>query len=313
MNSRTISNDENIKQVESKAYYENLKSNFILKKIFSLMEIIKSFRIIRCNKKLQNRLNIGINDYKDYSQKYSSIEIELKPFFKKFGEFINISTEGKEYYHIYLDNSNEDIKRNLLYRNEYVKNINIRIDHQVKSFKKLFENCECIESIYFKKFTRNNITDMSYMFNKCTLLKELDFSKFNTENVINMSYMFEGCSSLNELNLSSFNTINAVNMSYMFYKCTSLKELNLSNFNTINAVNMSHMFDECSSLNELNLSNFNTINLININSMFSGCKSLKELNLSNFNTKNVTDMSLMFSYCSSLIKLNKINNLKYKF
>ena len=30
------------------------------------------------NKKLQKRLNININDYKDYSQLYSPIEIELK-------------------------------------------------------------------------------------------------------------------------------------------------------------------------------------------------------------------------------------------
>ena len=33
----------------------------------------------------------------------------------------------------------------------------IIIDYQVKSFKDLFFLCECIESINFKKFYRNNV------------------------------------------------------------------------------------------------------------------------------------------------------------
>ena len=40
-----------------------------------------------------------------------------------------------------------------------VTKIKIIIDYQVKSFKKLFKECHCIESINFKKFYRNNITD----------------------------------------------------------------------------------------------------------------------------------------------------------
>ena len=54
------------------------------------MESIKLLRIVKSNKKLQNRLNLDINDYKDYSQKYSSIEIELKPCFRGIGEFIGV-------------------------------------------------------------------------------------------------------------------------------------------------------------------------------------------------------------------------------
>ena len=45
-----------------------------------------------------------------------------------------------------------------------VTKIKIIIDYQVKSFKNLFNDCNCIESINFKKFYRNNITDMSFMF-----------------------------------------------------------------------------------------------------------------------------------------------------
>ena len=304
MSSKNTTYEKNMNQEASKVYLGNVKNNFMLKKIFDCIERVKSLLIIKCNKKLQKRLNISINDYKEYSQSFSTIEIELKPPSNKFGDFINIPDKDKEYYHIYFDNSTEEIKRNLLYRYEYVKTINIKIDHQVTSFKKLFENCDCIDSIFFKKFTRNNITDMSYMFYNCIPLKELNFSNFNTSNVINMSYMFEGCSSLEELNLSDFNTINVTNMSYMFYKCPLLKKVNLSNFNTINLKDMSFMFNECTSLEELNLSNFNTSNVTNMDNMFSGCKLLKVLNISNFNTNNLTNMSLMFFGCSSLKELS---------
>jgi len=60
-------------------------------------------------------------------------------------------------------------------------------------------HCECIESIKFKKFSRNNITNMSYMFFGCSSLKELNLNNFNTNNITYMSCMFEGC--LDELKL----------------------------------------------------------------------------------------------------------------
>ena len=43
---------------------------------------------------------------------------------------------------------------------EEIKIIKIIIEHKIKSFERLFLNCECIESIYFKKFYRNNINNM---------------------------------------------------------------------------------------------------------------------------------------------------------
>ena len=125
---------------------------------------------------------------------YSSIEIELKIVDNTYGEFINIPYEEEEYYHIYFDNSIEEIKRNYIEDNEKVKKIKIVINHQVKSFKGLFEYCECINSIFFIKFYRNNIVDMSDMFSWCSSLKELNLSNFNTNNVTNMSNMFYECS-----------------------------------------------------------------------------------------------------------------------
>ena len=64
--------------------------------------------------------------------------------------------------------------------------VKIIIDYQVKSFNGLFYKCDCIESINFKKFYRNNITDMSFMFSECSSLKVLYLNNFNTNNVINM-------------------------------------------------------------------------------------------------------------------------------
>ena len=123
---------------------------------------------MKYNKKIQQRLNLNINDYKNYSL----IEIELKLVDNKYGKFINISDEDKKYYHIYFNNSNEEIKRNYLDENDKVNMIKIIIEYQVKSFKELFFKCDCIDSIFFKNFYRDNITDMSSMFRQCNSLKK---------------------------------------------------------------------------------------------------------------------------------------------
>ena len=83
--------------------------------------------------------------------------------------------------------------------------VKIIIDCQVKSLKKLFEYCRCIESINFKKFYRDNITDMSFMFSWCSSLKELNLNNFNTNNVTNMSWMFYGCSDDLKMKIKSEN------------------------------------------------------------------------------------------------------------
>ena len=57
------------------------------------------------------------------------------------------------------------------------------IDYQVKSFKELFYFCNCIESIYFKKFYRKNIINMHSMFYGSSSLKELNLNNFITTNV----------------------------------------------------------------------------------------------------------------------------------
>ena len=185
-------------KIESKDLFKNLKNDYFLQKLFHNLLKKKSLDIIKYNKKIKERINISIKDYKEYSEIYSSIEIELKPVNNKYGEFINIDEEEEKYYHIYFNDNKEEIKRNDLNKNDNVSKIKIIIDYQVKSFEKLFYGCRSIEYIYFNKFYRNNINNMRYMFSRCSSLKELNLSNFNTNNVTNMEYMFSGCSSLKE-------------------------------------------------------------------------------------------------------------------
>ena len=215
---------ENNKENESakqNPILENINSKYILSKIYNNMTIKKKLEIVKYNKKIQNRINLSVNDYKEYCE----IEIEIIPKKGKYGKFININENDELYYHIYFNDNKEEIKNKYKINEEdKVTKIKIIIDYQVKSFKKLFFECECIESINFKKFYRNNITDMSYMFSKCSSLKELNLNNFNTNNVTNMESMFYYCSLLKELNLNNFNTNNVTDMSWMFRGCSSLKE-----------------------------------------------------------------------------------------
>ena len=97
-----------------------------------------SLKIIKCNINIQKRLNININNYKDFSEEFSSIELEIIPIQNKYGRFINIKEEDKKYFHIYFNDNNEEIKRNYTNKNENVSKLKIIIDYQVKSFEYLF-------------------------------------------------------------------------------------------------------------------------------------------------------------------------------
>ena len=250
MNSINISilNNDEITKHKPINKFKNLKGDYFFKKVINNIDKKKLLEIIKYNKKLQQILKIDINDYKEYSEKFSSIEIEIIPYQNKKRRFISINKiEEAKYYHIQFNgNKLNEIQRINLIKNEKVNKINIVIDHQIISFNQLFSNCNCIESICFKKFYRNNINDMSYMFDGCSSLKEINFSNFNTDNVTDMSYMFWGCRSLVKLNLSNFNTNKVIDMSLMFDGCSTLKELNISNFIINDETKVNNMFFGCS-------------------------------------------------------------------
>ena len=185
---------EQSKLFNSNKKLRNIKSDYFIQKLFDYLHKGKSLKVIKYNKSIQEIVNININDYKNY---YEQIEIEIKPIENKKGKYINIDEDEEEYYHIYYnDNKEKEIKSTYLNENDKVSKINIIIDYQVTSFKALFIDCSYIESIFFKKFYRNNVTDIIHMLNGCSSLKELNLNNFNTNNVSNMSCMFYGCLSL---------------------------------------------------------------------------------------------------------------------
>ena len=143
---------EKLNQIKSKNKFINIKSDYFIQKVFGIIQKRISLEIIKYNINIQKRLNININNYKDFSEKFSSIELEIIPIQNKYGTFINIKEEDKKYFHIYFNDNKEDIKKTELNKEDKISKTNIIIDYQIKSFKYLFFNCKCIEFIKFKNF-----------------------------------------------------------------------------------------------------------------------------------------------------------------
>ena len=160
MESKKLPKDKSkMKQSEtSNDKLKKIKSNYFLEKLYDNILKKKTLEIVKYNKKIQNRLNLNIKDYKEYLETYSPIEVEIIPRKNKYGKFIHIDKNNTLYYHIYFNDNKEEIKNKYeINKEDKVGIIKIIIDYQVKSFKKLLYKCECIESINFKKFYRNNI------------------------------------------------------------------------------------------------------------------------------------------------------------
>ena len=312
MHSYHASNKKNEIMIQkiSKANFGNIKSKYVMQNIFLLVIKDKWLNLIKYNKKIQEKIHINTNYIKEYSQIYTPIVLEITPVYKKYGKFINIKKDEEKYFHIYFNNREGEIERNNLSEDDNATKIKIIIDYQVKSFEKLFDCCECIESILFKKFFRNTINSMNHMFSKCSSLKEIYLSSFNTENVNDMSYMFQNCSSLREINISRFNYNNITDIYGMFMHCSALEELNIPNFNANKVIDMRRMFDECSSLKKINISNFKANNKTSMNGLFWRCPALKEINFYNSKVNNADSMHNMFFGCSEELK-NEIR-AKYK-
>ena len=157
MGSSIKASKENNKENESakpNPIIDNIKSRYILSKIYDNMTKKKKLQIVKYNKRIQNRLNLDVKDYKECCE----IEIEIIPTKDIYGKFIDINKNDELYYHIYFNDNKEEIKNKYkIDEEDKVTKIKIIIDYQVKSFYKLVEYCECIESINFKKFRRNNV------------------------------------------------------------------------------------------------------------------------------------------------------------
>jgi len=164
--------EENNK-IKYRTKLEDLKSKYILKIIFEHLSEKNFLKNIQYNKILQQKLDININNYKQYSLKYSSIEIELVPVEIKFANFIIIKDpKNKKYFHTHFGNGKKEIEnRTFLMEGDKVSKIKIIIDYQIDSFFELFSSCENIKS--------------------SSSLKEINIFHFNTNNITNFSFMFE--------------------------------------------------------------------------------------------------------------------------
>jgi len=226
---------------------DNIKSLYILKTIIKNISNGKYLRLIIHNKKIQNKLNVSIDNYIKYS---NQIEIEIIPDQNEIyneNKFINIiDEEDKSFFHIYFNEENKEINRNYFTKDENVPKIKVLIDMEVKSIEGLFSKCYCIKEIKFIKFNRTDFNDFRYMFNDCKYLKNIDIKKLKTNNVENMDNMFNSCKSLKKLDLSNFITDKVKTMRYIFEDCLSLKELNISNFKFNKSTDVEYMLSNCS-------------------------------------------------------------------
>ena len=106
----------------------NIKSKYVLQKIFDNVKEEKILTIIKYSKALQNKIDIDLNYYKDFKK----IEIEIIPIKNRKGKtnhpFINIlNKEDESHYHIYFnDDYKTEIKSyNLTFKDKYITKIRI--------------------------------------------------------------------------------------------------------------------------------------------------------------------------------------------
>ena len=131
--------NRNVKKRKSKVNLKCIKSSYIFKNIYDILNKKESLEIVKYNKNMQKRLNLNIKDYKKYSETMTPIEIEIITNNKKFDKFIDINEKEKLYYHIYFnDNKVERKNKYLINKKDKIGKIKIIIDYQVKSFEKLF-------------------------------------------------------------------------------------------------------------------------------------------------------------------------------
>ena len=116
MKSSINASKENNKENESakpNPILDNLKGDYFLQKLYDNMTKKKKLESVKYNKRIQNRINLSVKNYKEYSETFTPIEIEVIPTKDKYGRFININKNDendKLYYHIYFNDNKKEIK-----------------------------------------------------------------------------------------------------------------------------------------------------------------------------------------------------------
>ena len=124
MDADNVFNKEKIEveQIKIKNKFEKVKNDNFIEKLFNNMQKKRLLNILIYNKNMKKRININSDDYKEYSETYSSIEIEIeiKPVVNKYDKIINFKREDEKYYHIYFNNDKEELKRNYINKREEI-------------------------------------------------------------------------------------------------------------------------------------------------------------------------------------------------
>ena len=84
------------KEIEKNQILNKIKSKYIIKTIFEKLITKKFLSIISHNKLLQTKMEINLNDYKNYSEIYTTIEIKINTNKKPIFKFVNINEKTEE-------------------------------------------------------------------------------------------------------------------------------------------------------------------------------------------------------------------------
>ena len=222
-------------------------------------------------------------------------------------------------------------KKNIIYINNQLQNINIIINKINEDIKKINKDLNTIKN----NDKHNNDKQNDYKPNN--ELKIYDLGKsMNKDEGINISnneiiciyyiqdeeisllhdykdyenwsdkykeLYLEGKNNINKDNIEIYINNKKIEFNYK-YKSNERGKIKVTyKFNKL-LTSTCCMFYGCISLKFIDLSSFNTQNVTDISYMFYGCSSLKSINLFSFNTNNVTHMGGMFYKCSSLKSIN---------
>ena len=192
----------------------NIKSTYILKKVFENVEKFRYFKILQRNKAIRNKLNLSLDTYKKY---YNQIEIELitkENIEKEKNIFINDAKIVFDY-EVYFNSGLKEIqKRNYFNKNEKITRIRILIDikGETISLSSLFENVQCIKEAKIIHCAQTKVNDISDLFFNCKSLISADLSKLKVDNITTMARTFGMCSSLINDTDSSFITLPSISI-----------------------------------------------------------------------------------------------------
>ena len=92
------------------SFLNNISSCLILKNILNILDERKLLKLIKVNKILMNKMDIDIEDYKNFSGLYSTIEIEIIPVKDYKGTVFITSNDYKDFIEIEKNKNNIILK-----------------------------------------------------------------------------------------------------------------------------------------------------------------------------------------------------------